>query len=75
MSVTYREKKTVEMDNKAGGHTRILVYVDGKFSGKIQLLFPQHNVPRWRYLPGGHKRNAGPMFPTLTECKASLDSQ
>jgi hypothetical protein len=69
--ITYREKAGV-IANKAGGHCRILVYIEGKFAGKIELLYPMKNCPKWRYLPLGHKRLAGEMFDTLEQCKQSL---
>lgn len=72
MTITYRDKPGV-MRNKAGGYVGTFVYIDGKFAGKIELLYPEHNCPKWRYLPGGHKRLAGPMFDTLAEVKRSLE--
>lgn len=74
MPIVYRDKPGV-MPNKAGGSAKIHVYIDGKFAGKIELLYPRHNDPRWRYLPNGHKRLAGPMFATLAECKRSLEGE
>jgi hypothetical protein len=29
----------------------------------------------WRYLPGGSNRKSGKPFPTLAECKASLEAE
>ena len=72
--MTYRDKPGV-IANKAGGKIGIFVYLNGKFAGKIELLYPRHNDPRWRYLPMGHKSKAGPMFATLAECKRSLEGE
>jgi hypothetical protein len=68
--ITFRDKPGVP--NKAGGCAKILVYIDGKFAGKVELVYPRRNEPRWRYLPMGRRRNAGPMYGTLDECKRSL---
>ena len=73
MAITYRDKPGV-IPNKAGGYAGIFVYVDGKFAGKIELLYPRKYDPRWRFLPMGHKRLAGPMFETLAACKRSLEN-
>jgi hypothetical protein len=69
MRVTYSERPDADR-NPEGGGVRMHVFLDGRFAGKIELIYPRRHDPRWRYLGGGFKTHASEMFETLAACKA-----
>ena len=61
--IVYKEKL-----NQYDQPVSLTVYLDGKAVGLIK-----HDLDGWRYYPRGHK--GGDAFPTLAQCKVSLEAE